>query len=252
MRSDNWSFPSNLLTDLSQLGQVHRGTPWQTLYLKSESADALTWQMWAGATNVADAAALHPTNDWRIASLLLNLFRTNSPIDLRSSNPPDLSGWASSLDGITVFTNGVPPAAQFPMTSNSPQAAAIAQALAFAQTSRPWFRDPSEIVSIPELSTTSPWLDTTGPSISDLAYEAIPSQLLLRLRKDSVARILGSSPAHIEFTGVDFYNYAIERSADLAEWTVVSTSSPTNGILDFTDITAPNTGQIYYRTRLLP
>jgi hypothetical protein len=56
----------------------------------------------------------------------------------------------------------------------------------------------------------------------------------------------------MEFTGVDFYNYEIERSTDLANWAVVSTNSPTNGILNFTDIAAPTTGQNYYRTRLLP
>ena len=35
LRSDYWDFPTNLLSNLSWLGRVHRGTPWQTLYLKS-------------------------------------------------------------------------------------------------------------------------------------------------------------------------------------------------------------------------
>ena len=35
LQSDSWDFPTNLLSNLSWLGRVHRGTPWQTLYLKS-------------------------------------------------------------------------------------------------------------------------------------------------------------------------------------------------------------------------
>ncbi len=30
---DYWMFPTNLLNDPAGLGQVHRGTPWQTVYL---------------------------------------------------------------------------------------------------------------------------------------------------------------------------------------------------------------------------
>ena len=33
--SDYWDFPIGQTWNLSWLGQVHRGTPWQTIYLKS-------------------------------------------------------------------------------------------------------------------------------------------------------------------------------------------------------------------------
>ena len=33
--SDYWGFPANKLPTTGWLGRVHRGTPWQTVYLKS-------------------------------------------------------------------------------------------------------------------------------------------------------------------------------------------------------------------------
>jgi hypothetical protein len=36
-RPDNWEFPTNKYPNVGWLGRVHRGTPWQTLYLKSPS-----------------------------------------------------------------------------------------------------------------------------------------------------------------------------------------------------------------------
>ena len=33
--SDDWNFPTNKFPTVGWLGRVHRGTPWQTVYLKS-------------------------------------------------------------------------------------------------------------------------------------------------------------------------------------------------------------------------
>ena len=33
--SDNWDFPADKLPTVGWLGRVHRGTPWQTVYLKA-------------------------------------------------------------------------------------------------------------------------------------------------------------------------------------------------------------------------
>src|SRR5262249_28094477 len=33
-RSDDWQFPTNKFPNIGWLGRVHRGTPWQTVYLK--------------------------------------------------------------------------------------------------------------------------------------------------------------------------------------------------------------------------
>ena len=35
--SDDWNFPTNKFPTVGWLGRVHRGTPWQTVYLKASN-----------------------------------------------------------------------------------------------------------------------------------------------------------------------------------------------------------------------
>ena len=89
--------------DASWLGRVHRGTPWQTLYLKAPGATLPSWMQWTGngqlLTNwngsyglTYDAFFTQPTNDWRLASLLVSLLNTNDPRTLRLRQPIQRSG----------------------------------------------------------------------------------------------------------------------------------------------------------------
>ena len=48
--SDDWDFPTNKLPNAGWLGRVHRGTPWQTVYLKPYNFDLPTWQNWKNWT----------------------------------------------------------------------------------------------------------------------------------------------------------------------------------------------------------
>ena len=48
--SDDWEFPTNKLPNVGWLGRVHRGTPWQTVYLKPFNLDLPTWQNWTNWT----------------------------------------------------------------------------------------------------------------------------------------------------------------------------------------------------------
>src|ERR1035437_1876869 len=98
LRSDNWDFPTNLLSDLTSIGRVHRGTPWQTVYLKSFGISNYplwfnNWRTWTGNAQLApnwngvnlgtlDAFYTQPTNDWRLASLVVSLLNTNAPPNL--------------------------------------------------------------------------------------------------------------------------------------------------------------------------
>src|SRR6058998_933775 len=65
-KSDDWDFPTNKFPNIGWLGHVHRGTPWQTVYLKSTVEPTNSWSKWAGRYDT------HPTNDWH----LLGLFTT--------------------------------------------------------------------------------------------------------------------------------------------------------------------------------
>ena len=272
LQSDSWDFPTGLLSNLSWMGRVHRGTPWQTLYLKSASTDLSTWMVWTGngqlVTNGSgpngvsyDAFFTQPTNDWRMASLVVSLLSTNNPRSLASVNQPNAPAWCSLLDGLTVLTNSTPwqfdPVIVF---SNSPQAAIVAAALDTARSSRPIqrFGGVADILAVPELSVASPWLDANGvaqlsSSMNDEACEAIPAQLLTLLRPDSfgaVSQVGGT--LQVQFSGFDGYAYVVQTSSNLLDWTPVSTNYPANGAFNFADNPPPGSPRRFYRSALLP
>jgi hypothetical protein len=288
---DDWDFPTNLLANLAGLGRVHRGTPWQTLYLKSFGVTNYpnwfnNWRMWTGnsqlvtnwgqfSTNVVplyvygtptgvgwyDTFFAQPTNDWRLASLVVSLLNTNDPRNLASVNQPGVPAWNGLLDGMIVLTNSAP--WQFDpviVSSNSPQAATVATALDAARTSRPGqrFRDVAEILAVPELSVATPWVDPNGPSrlyatMNDEACEALPSQLLPLLRPDSTSTVSqNGGTVQFQFTGADGFPYAVQTSSNLQDWTAVSTNFPVNGSFNFMDAPPPGAPRRFYRSILQP
>jgi len=90
-------FQANQTPNLTCLGAIHRGTPWQTMYLKSGGVDShdLAKLDWC-SSGPWKAQRLQPTNDWRLASLLAGLFNTNDSRSLLSVNETDLGdGWLS-------------------------------------------------------------------------------------------------------------------------------------------------------------
>ena len=270
--SDYWDFPTNLLSDFTLLGRVHRGTPWQTIYLKSSGTTFNNWIQWTGNNLLApnwngayggtpDAFYTQPTNDWRLASLVVSLLNTNDPCNLASVNQPNAPAWSSLLDGMTVLTNSA--LGQFDpviVSSNSPQAAIVAATLDAARASQPGqhFRDPADILATPELSVASPWLDTNGVAtllsiMNDEACEALPSQLLPLLRPDSTSTVtLGGGTLQVQFTGTDGYAYAVQTSSNLLDWTTISTNYPGNGSFNFMDALTPDSRRRFYRSVLQP
>jgi len=49
--SDDWDFPTNKLPTVGWIGRVHRGTPWQTVYMKSQDILSQRFQVVNGVTN---------------------------------------------------------------------------------------------------------------------------------------------------------------------------------------------------------
>lgn len=272
---NDWNFPTNETLNASWLGQVHRGTPWQTIYLKSTnildlqspspSSGLYTWALWTGDTSVGDAASMAPVRDWQIAGLLASLFNTNNESSLFSPNDPNPNDWENLLNGMTVLTNDLSGyilefnGQEFtPVTisSNSTQAAEIANAIESTRMGLPRqvFTTPGDIFAVPQLSDESPYLNVDAQQvqlgISEQAYEAIPDQLLPLLRVDSVGSMTAANgQVVIQFTGDVNHVYAVQASRDLVNWTSVSTNCPVNGIFTFTNNAAANTQ--FYRTVLL-
>ena len=131
LQSDNWDFPTNKLPNVGWLGRVHRGTPWQTVYLKSPGINLPAWQIYTGdgqiVTNVgqfptnllplyvrgtttglaSDAILTQPTNDWRLADMFTTALNDNATRGQMSINQDKLAAWSALLSGVIVLTNNL-------------------------------------------------------------------------------------------------------------------------------------------------
>jgi hypothetical protein len=119
--ADDWNFPIGTNVQyrfggIGELGRIHRGTPWQTVYLKSQSAfelgkpsrytrftpNQLTWTAWAGNRRT------QPTNDWKF----LDLFTTaNNEAAARGQlgvNSTNLAAWSAVLSAVPLLQNSNP------------------------------------------------------------------------------------------------------------------------------------------------
>jgi hypothetical protein len=276
IRADCWQFPTNQPLSPIRLGQVHRGTPWQTVFLKSTNILLSTsnvlqglalWQAWTGNSLVRpdwahsgqlayDAAFTTPTNDWHILNSLAPLLNTNPPPSLSSPNQRSPQGWLALLNGIQVLTNSAPGQLDvLVMSSNSPQAMYIAQGLDRIRQQQPGqiFAGIGDILATPELSMASPWLNLPDNYVTEEVYEIIPAQLLAKLRPDSIGSLSAAGGAvQVRFTGFDPYAYAVQVSSNLTDWVSVSTNSPSSGVFDFLDLTSSNSPARFYRSAVLP
>jgi hypothetical protein len=264
--SDNWDFPANAPLDLENLGRIHRGTPWQTIYLKSADIDLPTWQYWTGHTDPEVAQQTQPRRDWSLLATLQSLLNTNAPQQLLSVNDPNPINWMAALDGLNVLTNIGPtgPSARpefetLTISSNSWQSIMLVEAIAATRTNQPSqvFRNLGELFATAELSLASPWLNPSTEyqrlrGMTDRAYEIVPAQLLSRVRADSIGAIQSDgSTTQIQFSGYDGFPYAVEHSLNLSNWTAISTNYPTSGVFQF-GISPATSSNAFYRSVLLP
>jgi hypothetical protein len=281
-RSDDWNFPTNDLSIIQRLGQIHRGTPWQTIYLKVTNILSWaqttppwrngmnTWMYWTGDFDAEDATALAPVRDRHLAGLLACLLTTNDLTSLFSVNNPNPDSWQVLFDGLTALTNNLsdimlrfglidPQFDTIVISSNSLQTSAIVNAIQTARISRPpqYFCEVDDILSIPQLSEQSPYLNWSSlvqqtNGITDEAYERIPSQLLPLLRADSIGAIAPvAGQVQVQFTGYDGHLYAVQVSADLVNWTNLSTNIPANGTFSLTISASAGAGAQFYRSAVL-
>ncbi len=215
--SDNWDFPSYKLPTAGWLGRVHRGTPWQTVYLKSTNILAwvqnntgpITWRDWTGNYNPFDAPNAGPAQD----RLLFDLFTTavndnatrgtlsvNQSADRYDpvSNPTaGLAAWSALFSGVVV-----------PNPTNAASYAIINPAGPNASVLNPplWqivtningtraiftnadglvgvFEHKGDILSVPQLSNPSLFFNGLDPNsqINDEMYEWLPQQVMSLLR----------------------------------------------------------------------
>lgn len=185
---DDWDFPTNKLPNIGHLGRIHRGTPWQTVYLKAQPAGPDEWLKWSGYLES------HPTNDWKLVDQFTTAFADSANTGMLSVNQPDIASWSAALSGVIVLTNNLPTINEFApqprfasltIQPASPQLQAIVTNLHLLRTNTApsgMFNRVGDILRVPQLTINSPFLNTTeeqrNNGISDAAYEWIPRQTL--------------------------------------------------------------------------
>ncbi|HWC61272.1 MAG TPA: hypothetical protein VHC44_16380, partial [Verrucomicrobiae bacterium] len=279
--SDYWDFPTNKYPTVGWIGRVHRGTPWQTVYLKAHNvlhtlgagaqpnpvSGTNTWEAWTGDYNLQDAQQTCPIADRQLVSLLAAMLNTNDLHAQFSVNNPDPNAWASLLDGFTVLTNSanMPPfntSTIFPteldpliVSSNLSQVSVMVEDIQSFRTGPP-LHQIGDILAALTLTEQSPFLNWNNANqikygISDEAYEAIPSQLLPLLRIDSIGAMISTNgQMQVQFSGYDGYNYIVQVSSDLIHWINLSTNTPVNGAFYFVVPVQSNSPQQFYRSLL--
>jgi hypothetical protein len=216
--SDDWSFPTNKFPTIGWLGRVHRGTPWQTIFLKSP--DVLSyqtyfgvygnngtnvWVNWTGNLNLYDATNAAPVKDWLLFDLFTTAFNDNATRGTLSVNVgptnANLAAWSALFSGIAVPTSltNSPPTIISPagtLGAGSP----LWQLVANINTTRANFTNADglvgtfehvgDILAAPALTEQSPFLAGLNPNtqINDEMYEWLPQQTMSLLRCSSSPR----------------------------------------------------------------
>jgi hypothetical protein len=194
--SDSWDFPTNRYPNIGWLGRVHRGTPWQTVYLKSLATDTNTWQTWAGDSRVwiltngyiSDAVLSNPTNDWHLLDLFTTAPNDNAARGRLSINQTNYAAWASVFSGVITLTNnsatGIQPVL-IDQSGNDPNMQYLINAIngyRATNTAAGEFTNLGDILAVPQLTVASPFINTSlapnDPQLSDEVYERLPQQVL--------------------------------------------------------------------------
>jgi hypothetical protein len=118
--SDNWNFPTNPFPTVGWLGRVHRGTPWQTVYLKAsnilkETNGTNTWMNWTGNFDTNDAVSAGPLQDRLLFDVFTTAINDNATRGRLSvnvaANPQDpaagLAAWSALFSGVMVLSNNM-------------------------------------------------------------------------------------------------------------------------------------------------
>jgi hypothetical protein len=217
--SDYWDFPTNQYPTVGWIGRVHRGTPWQTVYLKA--ADVLngnnvginTWSAWTGDGNFFDATNSAPLQDRMLFDLFTTSFNDNAArgtlsVNVGAGNPSPSAGlaaWSALFSGMVALSNSVSDIrlSVLPASTTSwiinPAGVDVANSVVGKIVSNIYntrtntnlfplaaFTHVGDILSVPALTEKSPFLNLAGiqitKGISDEVYEWLPQQMMSLLR----------------------------------------------------------------------
>jgi hypothetical protein len=109
---DYWIFPTNRYPTVGWIGRVHRGSPWQTVYLKATNVivsgnvyGTNTWAAWTGDRSLYDAANSAPVQDRLLFDLFTTRANDNAARGTLSVNQTNLAAWSAIFSGMVVLNN---------------------------------------------------------------------------------------------------------------------------------------------------
>jgi hypothetical protein len=215
--SDNWDFPTNKLATVGWLGRVHRGTPWQTVYLKAsdilDNNGINTWKQWTGDTQNFDAGNSAPVQDRLLFDLFTTAFNDNATrgqlsVNVAAGSPDPAAGlaaWSALFSGVALppvgptntYTVIAPVGNQ--AVSNSPLGMLITNInYTRAKYVNPdglkgAFEHTGDILAVPQLTQQSPFLNLVNTNFNgDEMYEWLPQQTMSLLRTGSPRYVIYS------------------------------------------------------------
>jgi hypothetical protein len=207
-QSDNWDFPTNKFPTVGWLGRVHRGTPWQTVFLKATNILSLTnypvtWTTWTGNKNSFDAANSAPVWDRLLFDLFTTAFNDNATrgqlsvnVEAGLTNNPlaGLAAWSALFSGIVVPTNTIGGCTIIQPAGSAGSSSALGELVTNINITRATFTNSDglvgafehvgDILAVPQLSVQSPFLSYVNPAVgtNDEMYEWLPQQVMSLLR----------------------------------------------------------------------
>ena len=198
-QSDNWDFMTNKMPNIGWLGRVHRGTPWQTVYMKSSTLKTNDWLTWCNdgiiitnsvngnqVTVTPDWWASYPINDYSLFDLFTVGVNDNATRGQLNVNQNGLAAWSAALSGVNVLSNTptgpvpvvISPAGVYDLSNNSPTP--VAQMVLGTNginstranlivTNGPVFpnqvfQHAGDVLATPALTVASPFLNTSALS----------------------------------------------------------------------------------------
>jgi hypothetical protein len=106
--SDDWNFPANKFPSIGWLGRVHRGTPWQTIFLKADGNPGPNGNPYIWLNSWVSTLDTYPTNDYALLDLFTAAPNDNASRGLLSVNQTNSAPWYALLSGVAVNTT-LPP-----------------------------------------------------------------------------------------------------------------------------------------------
>jgi hypothetical protein len=193
----NWAFPTNKFPGVGWIGRVHRGTPWQTVYLKADSsAPANSDLQWTNSWVVSPwfppfeaSPETYPTNDWALVDLFTAVPNDNAARGLLSVNQTNDAAWAAVFAGVIVPTNASGGVQIMPNVNNGvfydfTNLMDGPYGINAQRTNYPngVFHKVGYILGAPALTTNSLFLNGNAAAYSDEIVERIPQQTLSLLK----------------------------------------------------------------------